>query len=149
MGWFQSLSYLHSWQNLNFAGRHIFLCELCRDLRDLGVFEFFLRSWKLPKEIYCGFTNLKVTIISVCLDHHGFLLVLLLCIWKRRHETGNCFSLQLCTLGWWNQLVLSYNPNTAFCASLSFFKVTCRFNQSRPLIAIVSIQKSSLGFYWT
>ena len=28
-----------------------------------------------------------------------------------------------------------------------FFKVTCRFNQSRPLIAIVAIQKSSLGFY--
>ena len=49
MGWFQSLSYLHSWQNLNFAGRHIFLCELCRDWRDLGVFKFFLRLQKLPK----------------------------------------------------------------------------------------------------
>ena len=49
MGWFQNLSYLHSWQNLNFAGRHIFLCELCRDLGNLGVFKFFLRLRKLPK----------------------------------------------------------------------------------------------------
>lgn len=41
MGWLQSLSYLHSWQNLNIAGRHIFHCELCRDLRDFGIVILF------------------------------------------------------------------------------------------------------------
>ena len=49
MGWLQSLSYLHSWQNLNIARRHRFLCELWRDLRDFGVLGLFSRLWKLSK----------------------------------------------------------------------------------------------------
>lgn len=36
-------------KNLTIAGRHIFLCELCRDLRDFGVLELFPRLWKLSK----------------------------------------------------------------------------------------------------
>lgn len=78
VGCLQSLSYLQSWQNPSIAGRHIFLCELCKDVRDFGVFKFFLRLWKLPEGIYCSFTNLKLRLLSVCQVHHNFLLVLIL-----------------------------------------------------------------------
>lgn len=71
--------YLHSWQNLNITGRHIFLWELCRALRDSDAFEFFVRLWELPQELYPGFNTSEgesycsrptLRFFSVCINSH-------------------------------------------------------------------------------